>query len=931
MPQDGPRPADAPVRTIVPWHTMPAEDVIERLKTDPERGLTRDEAAGRLAEAGPNELRREEKAPPWRMFVAQFNDFMIWVLMGAVAISALEGQYIEAVAILAILLLNGVLGFLQEYRAEQALDALKQMSAPTATVIRDGNEAQIAAGELVPGDIVLLEAGDKIPADGRLVEAAALRAEEAALTGESVPVRKTLEAVEDPDAALGDREAMVYAGTSIAVGRGRAVVVETGQTTQMGRIAELLAAQEDEKTPLQHELRTVGKRIALIVLAIAAVVFAINAYQALQATGLSFAEALGTDEFQSRLTVALLVAISLAVAAIPEGLPAIVTVALSLGVRRMAERNAIVRKLHAVETLGSTSFICSDKTGTLTRNQMTVRRLMVGDDPAEVLPDYSLDPDERDPAPADLELLLDIAASCNDARFTADGDLVGDPTETALVRAAHEMSSHRVHRRRLGEVPFDSERKRMTTLHDVDGKCVAYMKGGADVVVALCSHALLHGEVVPLTDELRERIQERNATFASDGYRTLAFAYRTADGLDACEIDDERAAEVESDLTYVGIMGLLDPARPEVAAAIEIAHRAGIQVAMVTGDHALTAKAVGAQIGLLEGKEVIDGVRLEKMSDDELTEMAEDIRIYARVNPEHKLRIVDALKRRGHVVAMTGDGVNDAPALKRADIGVAMGQVGTDVSREAADMVLADDNFATIVEAVRQGRAVFDNLRKFILFLLSCNMSEVLIIFSTTFIVDRPALLPLQILWINLVTDGLPALALGVDPASPRIMERPPRSADEGILVKRRQLQVLWQGALITTAGLLVFLWADFFMPGHSFERAQTMLFAALVLAQLLHAFNFRSETVSVFTKESLRNRWLIYALLGSMTLQMFVIYLPPLQRVFQTVALSPSDWLAVVIAALLPIALIDLIKVARARLAATRAAATERAGSRAA
>ncbi|MBE0476685.1 MAG: cation-translocating P-type ATPase [Coriobacteriia bacterium] len=922
MPEASVAPVRPPSRPATePWHTMTAEEVLSHLGSDARRGLDPGVAAARLAERGPNELRPEEEVPVWRRFAGQFNDFMIWVLMAAVVISALEGQFVEAVAITAILVLNGVLGFVQEYRAEQALEALKEMSAPTATVIRSGAESELPACELVPGDVVLLEAGDKVPADARLLEAGALRVEEAALTGESVPVRKTTGPVADPEASLGDREDMVFAGTSVAVGRGRGVVVETGQTTQMGRIAELLAAQEEEKTPLQRELRTVGKRIALLVLAVAAVVFAVNTFQAWQATGLPFGEALGSEPFRARLTVALLVAISLAVAAIPEGLPAIVTVALSLGVRHMAERNAIVRKLHAVETLGSTTFICSDKTGTLTRNQMAVRRILVGDDMVEVLPDYSLDPTERDPEAGDLELLLEIAASCNDARFTAGGELVGDPTETALVRAAHEIAERRVHRRRLGEIPFDSERKRMTTVHDVDGRCLAYMKGGADVVLRMCTRALLHGETVGMTEELRSRLRSRNEGLASTGYRTLAFAYRELDGPHACEIDEAHASDIERDLTYVGIMGLLDPPRPEVAEAIDVAHSAGIHVAMVTGDHALTASAIGSQIGLLEGKEVVDGVRLERMTDEELYDLAEDIRIYARVNPEHKLRIVEALKRRGHVVAMTGDGVNDAPALKRADIGVAMGQVGTDVSREAADMVLADDNFATIVEAVRQGRAVFDNLRKFILFLLSCNMSEVLIILTTTFFIDRPALLPLQILWINLVTDGLPALALGVDPASPRVMQRAPRRADEGILVRKRQLQVLWQGALLTTAGLSVFVWADYLMAGHSFERAQTMLFAALVLAQLLHAFNFRSETVSVFTAESLRNRWLVYALFGSMALQVLVIYLPPLQRVFRTVPLSAPDWLAVLTAALLPIAIIDLVKVVRARRAGAAAA----------
>jgi len=896
---------ESPATVGAEAHTLTCEDVVSRLGSDGDVGLTADEAARRLVQYGPNELQKAEKTPAWRMFFAQFNDFMIWVLMAAVAISALEGQMIEAIAITAILMLNGILGFVQEYRAEQALEALRQLSAPTATVMRDGVEQEISAATLVPGDIVLLEAGDKVPADGRLLEVAALRLEEASLTGESRPVTKHETATCDLDATLGDRTTMVFAATSVAVGRGRYIVTGTGQNTEMGHIADLLAAQEEEKTPLQNELKGVGKRIAVLILAIAAIVFAVGVFQAWQATGETFAQALTHEAFRSRLTVALLVAISLAVAAIPEGLPAIVTVALSLGVRKMAEQNAIVRKLHAVETLGSTSFICSDKTGTLTRNEMTVRRLLVGTDLITITPDWGLSPEDRKAEPADLDLLVEIAANCNDAHFTADGELVGDPTETALISAADELDAGRNRPKRIAEVPFDSERKRMTTVHTIEGTRIAYMKGGGDVVLALCSEARIHGETVPMTDELRTQIAETNEQLASSGYRTLAFAFRTlADG-DA--VDDEAA--VERDLTYVGVMGLVDPPRTEVTEAIDVCHKAGIHVAMVTGDHALTAQAIGAEIGLLEGKKVVTGRELEAIDDDELYDMVEDVRIYARVNPEHKLRIVDALKRRGHIVAMTGDGVNDAPALKKADIGVAMGKVGTDVSREAADMVLADDNFATIVEAVRQGRSVYDNLKKFILFLLSCNVSEVLIIFITTFFADKPALLPLQILWINLVTDGFPALALGVDPASPRVMERKPRDAKESILAKSRQAQVLWQGALITLAGLIMYVWADFFMPGHSAERAQTMLFTAMVLAQLIHAFSFRSQSKTIFSAYSLKNKWLNLSLLGSMSLQMLVIYLPPLQSVFKTQPLSLSDWGAVIAAALIPTVLIDIVK----------------------
>ena len=900
------------------WHTLSAEESVTRLDTDAENGLTPEQAAKLLEQLGPNTITAEERDPAWRMFLAQFNDFMIWVLIAAAAFSAFEGQMIEAVAIGAILLLNAVLGFVQEYRAEQALQALKEMSAPAATVIRGGVEQSIPSTDVVPGDLILLMSGDKIPADARLLEVGALRVEEAALTGESVPVRKEIGALDRPDATLGDRTNLLYASTSVSVGRGRAVVIGTGQNTEMGRIADLIAAQEEEKTPLQTELKVVGKRIALLVLAIAAIVFAVEAWQAWNELGQTdFAEAMANDEFRSSLTTAILIAISLAVAAIPEGLPAIVTVALSLGVRAMAARNAIVRKLHAVETLGSTSFICSDKTGTLTRNEMTVRKLVAGLDIVGISQDDCLEPEDHMPPQESVDLLLDVAASCNDAHYTAEDELVGDPTETALIDVAKRLEAGRIRHKRIGEVPFDSDRKRMSTIHDAEGERLAYMKGGADVVLGLCSQALLDGETVEMTDELRERLQTLNANLAGSGYRTLAFAWRK---LDPSEPDE--GEELEHDMTYIGIMGLLDPPRPEVAAAIEECHHAGIDVAMVTGDHALTAEAIGGEVGLLEGKRVVTGIELEKMTDDELYEEVEDIRIYARVNPEHKLRIVDALKRRGHVVAMTGDGVNDAPALKRADIGVAMGFIGTDVSREAADMVLADDNFATIVHAVEQGRVVFDNLRKFILFLLSCNMSEVLIVFTTALIAPVPALLPLQILWINLVTDGLPALALGIDPGDPNIMDRKPRSADESILTRRSQAQIVWQGALITVSALSVYLGAkQGIIDVESETHIQTMLFTSIVLAQLLHSLNFRSATRTVFSLESLKNKWLLLAIGGSLLLHMLVVYVPFMQRIFKTEPLGIHDWIAVLLAALIPMILIDITKLVLARRARQQAA----------
>jgi Ca2+-transporting ATPase len=892
------------------WHALETAEVVDKLGSDGSAGLSAQTASDRLAESGPNRLSPPKKGGALKMFIGQFNDFMIWVLMAAVLLSALEGQVPEAIAILAILLMNGVLGFAQEYRAERAMEALKQMAAPSAMVIRDGVERTVPADQLVPGDIVILGSGDKIPADGRLLSAAALRIEEASLTGESVPAGKHAEPLADPDLALGDRKNMVFAGTAVSVGRGRYIVTATGQRTEMGRIAELLAEQEDQLTPLQKELRVVGKRIAIAVLIIAGIVFAVGVGKAWIAIGGPVSGTMFREFLVQAITLNLLVAISLAVAAIPEGLPAIVTVALSLGVRLMAQRNAIIRKLHAVETLGSTTWICTDKTGTLTRNEMVVRRMVVGTDSSNVLPDWAIEPHGEVPDHSDRELLLEIAASCNDAHFTADGTLLGDPTETALIVAAEHMVHDAVRPERVAEVPFDSDRKRMTTVHRIGERRVAYVKGAPDIVLALCSKALIRGRIAPLDESLRTRIHAANDDLAATGFRTLVFAIR--DVADGEKLDE---AGLEHDLTYVGILGLVDPPRAEVPEAIAACRKAGIRVSMVTGDHALTARAIGAEIGLLdEATRVVSGPEIERMTDDELTDSCEDIGIYARVSPEHKLRIVDALKRRGHIVAMTGDGVNDAPALKKADIGVAMGRIGTDVSREAADMVLADDNFATIVIAVARGRVVFDNIRKFILFLLSCNVSEVLIVFFGSFLIDKPVLLPLQLLWNNLITDGMPALALGVDPESSRIMERPPRSASEGILTKRNQLMTGWQGFVITVACLGVYLWGEFYSPYHTYQLGQTMLLTTMVLTQLVHSLSYRSKDRSIFSLNSLKNRWLVAAIFGSLGAHLLILYIPAISRIFKTVPLGLQDWAAVLVAALVPIVIIDVTKVLVAR-----------------
>jgi Ca2+-transporting ATPase len=902
----------------VPFHTMAADKVVSELGSDPVSGLSEEEAALRLERYGPNAIREKQPDPAWKLFLGQFRDVMIWVLMGAALLAGLQGEWVDTIAIVAILLLNAVLGFAQEYRAEQALSALKKLAAPAANVLRGGAEGPLPAHDLVPGDIISLEAGDQIPADARLIEVGALQVIESALTGESEPAHKSTSAVAETASALGDRVGMVYAGTSVAVGRGRAVVTATGQATEVGRIADLLSEQEEEQTPLQRDLDKVGKRIAVLVLLIALLVFLEQLGAVFLQSGHSFAKTLQDPAFSGGFTAALLIAVSLAVAAIPEGLPAVVTIALSIGVRRMADHKAIVRRLTAVETLGSTTFICSDKTGTLTRNEMAVRRAVVGDDVLSITGDWGLEASERDPDGADLELLLEMAAANNDARPDSAGGFLGDPTETALLEAASRLAPGHVRPRRVSELPFDSERKRMTTVHERDGGRVAYVKGGADVVISLCTRARLHGETVGLDDAGRRRLLATNEQLAAGGYRTLAFATKEL-AADA----ELQSADDEQDLTYIGILGLVDPPRMEVADALAECRRAGIKVAMVTGDHALTAKAIAEQIGLLpEGADVgsvITGAELSAMSDEELASRAEDVRVYARVNPEDKIRIVSALRADGETVAMTGDGVNDAPALKRADIGVSMGLVGTDVAREASDMVLADDNFSTIVEAVREGRTVFDNLQKVILFLLSCNMSEVLVVFTmamfVTFHPERSglALIPLQLLWINLVTDGPPALALGVDPADPAVMDRAPRTANEPILSGPRIRELAWQGAVMTGVALGA-TFAAGPMLGSSDLAERTILFCTLVVCQMLHAFNYRTWGRSVISAEAFRNKWLLFALIPTLMLQVAVVHLPPLQALFRTTGLTVTEWFLVLAASLICTFLLDLVEAAEGR-----------------
>jgi Ca2+-transporting ATPase len=826
-----PPPASRP-----PWHTQTAGDVLRALDTT-RSGLTSDEAAKRLAVYGPNALPEGEVRTSWQMLIAQFSDFMILVLIAAALVSGLVGEPADTVIILVIVGMNATIGFLQERRASRAMAALRQLAAPLARVRRDAATLTIPATELVPGDLVLLEAGQVVPADLRLLEAAVLRCAEAALTGESLPVDKTTAPLDTPDLPLGDRRCMAWKGTLIANGRGLGVVTATGPDTELGRIATLLDTAEEVETPLQKRLRRFGKRIAWAVLAICVIIFAFNV-----ASGRPVVEML-------------LTAISLAVAAIPEALPAVIVVTLALGAAKMVKQHALVRRLPAVETLGSVTYICTDKTGTLTENRMR----------AEVFSDGHTQ------VPLPSERMLAAMALVNDVVTDPDGHLIGDPTEVALVEAARSFGADKskleaLHPRRH-ELPFDADRKRMTTVHAHGAQLLALVKGAPEAILSRCA---LHPAEARLT------ILQEAERLAARGLRVLAFAARDLDAL------PESHDALEQNLTFLGLVGLMDPPRPEAAAAVAECLAAGITPVMITGDHPATARAIADLLGILGGSRVVTGLELAAMSDADLRAHVRDIRVYARVAPDQKLRIVKALQGVHEFAAMTGDGVNDAPALKSADIGVAMGRGGTDVAREASHMVLLDDNFATIVAAVREGRRIYDNIRKFIRYAMTCNSAEVWTIFLAPFLGLPIPLLPVHILWVNLVTDGLPGLALAVDPAEPGVMQRPPRPPRESIFAHGMWQHILWVGLLL--AGVCLGLQAWSIAVG---AHWQTMVFTVLCLAQLGHALAVRSERLSIFRLGFWSNSPLMWTLLGSVGLQLLTIYLPPLNALFQTEPLS--------------------------------------------
>ncbi|MBN2026680.1 MAG: cation-translocating P-type ATPase [Actinobacteria bacterium] len=885
----------------VRWHSLGAEEAAQRLDTSLEKGLSEAESASRLRSYGHNSIREEKRVHPLMLFVSQFRDFMIYVLLSAAVIAGVALQeYLDAAVIMFIIVANAVLGFFQEYRAERALESLKRLSAPTARAVRDGKERIIPSRDLVPGDLIILETGDLIPADARLLQAFGLRAEEASLTGESNAVDKDVPALPDAELTVGDRRNMVFTGTHIVHGRGKAIVVETGRNTELGHIAEMIHEAEEEKTPLQVELARVGKRIALLCIGICGVIFAAGVLRSLEWSEM------------------LLFSVSLAVAAIPEGLPAIVTVALSLGVRRMAGRNALLRRLPAVETLGCADVICTDKTGTLTRNEMEVQEILLPHRPMCRLSDLE---DGAGGCDEGALPLLAVAALCNDARVQ-DGEFLGEGTEVGLLRAARDLGfpylSVGSEMPRLEEIPFESERKMMSTIHGGSGSGNPYfgfvsspyillVKGAPEAVLNHCSHTLTEQGIQDLGSGGRVSYAAEAEGMANKALRTMAFACRPLEEIPA----DLSPQSLEHGLIFLGITGMIDPPRSEVLEALEKCRKAHIEVVMITGDHAATARAIAEELSILTlGKELVTGMELTHMSEEELARRVENIAVYARVSPADKVKIVRAWKEAGKTVAMTGDGVNDAPALKNADIGVAMGITGTDVSKEASDMVLADDNFATIVGAVEEGRIIYDNLKKFIYFLLSCNMSEVSTMFIGMLFVSVTPLRAVQVLWMNLVTDGFPAMALGVDTPNPDIMVRPPRDPSEGILSYRKQLMVIWQGFVLSLGALAAFFISHYTLYAGDDARIQTVVFTTLVFAQLMHAFNSRSENLSFMQLSFFDNRALVAALGFSLALQLLVILVPPLMRLFGTAYIGAEGWGLILACSILPVIAIDRVKV---------------------
>lgn len=866
------------------WWQMETKEAARRLETDEKQGLTSQMAAERLAQKGRNELAETDgkKSLFWR-FLAQFDDFMILLLLGAAVVSVVisrlsgENDVLDAVMILGIVVLNAALGLFQESKAEKALEALKKMAAPHARVIRDGVVREIPAAEVVPGDLLLLETGDAVCADGRVVESCSLKTEESALTGEALPVEKTAAGGLSAETATGDRKNMVLVGGYVVYGKGKVLVTATGMDTEMGRIAAMLSHTSDSMTPLQKKLEQTGKQLGIGALAICALIFCMGILQE-------------KPPFSMFMT-----AVSLAVAAIPEGLPAIVTIVLAMGTSRMSEKHTIVRRLSAVETLGGAQVICSDKTGTLTQNRMQVTTWT----------DYS----HREPKNEDLrETVANLFALCNDCNVS-DGNLQGEPTEKALGEYAQSMgidfAALRRDMPRVGEIPFSSARKRMTTLHKTEDGWISVTKGAPDILLEKCAFCMEGSGQVPFDSRRKSMARMVNGEMAAQALRVVAVAFRQWS-----EKPPLTEEALERNLVFAGMAGMVDPPRPEVKEAVHLCRQAGIRPVMITGDHVLTAEAIGKELGIYQkGDCAVTGAELDKMSDKELETAAETCTVFARVAPEHKVRIVQAFQKRGNVVAMTGDGVNDAPALKTADIGCAMGKSGTEVAKGASDLILTDDNFATIVEAVREGRGIYDNIRKAVHFLLSSNIGEILTIFVAMLLGWAAPLLPIQLLWVNLVTDSLPAIALGMEPAEENTMERPPRKNTGSLIGDGLGGRILLEGVMIGVLALLAFgIGHVYFDQEDGYAVGRTMAFAVLSLSQLVHAFNMRGEG-SLGKLPFCSNKFLLMAFVVGVVLQCVVIMMPPLAGIFQVVPLNGEQWLLTAALALAPLPLVELEK----------------------
>ncbi|MGA2533081.1 MAG: calcium-translocating P-type ATPase, SERCA-type [Candidatus Aminicenantales bacterium] len=890
------------------WHLSAAE-VAGALGTDLKGGLTAAEAGLRLKRLGPNELREKKGRGPLAIFLEQFKGLIIWVLIAAALVSGFLKEWVDALAILAIIILNAVLGLIQEYRAEKSLAALKRLSAPSAKVVRDAAPALLPARELVPGDLIELEAGDHVPADSRVVwHTPNFAVQEGSLTGESSPVNKTALALTEEEIPLADRANIVYLGTAVVSGKARAAVVETGMQTELGRIAGLIQGITKESTPLQRKLEQFGKWIIYLCFALVAVVFAMGVLR-------------GGDLLDMFLT-----AVSLAVAAIPEGLPAVVTIALALGVQRMVRRHVLIRKLPSVETLGCATVICSDKTGTLTKNEMTVRSVWTSRQSLDVTGiGYEPEGEFLDGGiavrPADFpDLLRTLTAAvlCNNAQLVRDAGPVkvfGDPTEIAILTVAAKAGIWKTEAEKAlelaEEIPFDSDRKKMTIIRKSGRGFTVFTKGAPDILVKDCTRILEDGGERPIAGADLDRIVSATDALSAQALRVLAVAYK--------EMEDEpyscQADVIERELAFCGLIAMMDPPRPEVRSAMDKCRSSGIRTVMITGDHKNTAVAIARELGLFESDSVaLTGEDVDRLSDDELDRTVEKVAVYARVSPEHKLRSVRAWRRRGEVVAMTGDGVNDAPAVKEADIGVAMGITGTDVTKEVSDMIITDDNFASIVAAVEEGRGIYDNIKKFIHYLLSCNSGEILVMFVASLLGFPVPLLPIQILWVNLVTDGLPALALGVDPVDPYIMNRPPRKPDEPVITRPRAWIMMAQGAFIAACSLSAFLFV-LSVEKEGIVRARTAALAVLSCSQLFHAFNCRSMKVSLFKLGVFSNPSLVLATGSSFLLQLSIIYVPFLQTIFKTQALSLLDLGVIMAFSSLPLWAMELVKALNRRM----------------